>query len=496
MKKKTSKILVLITVGLLFLTFSFFLAHKINLVTADLGRHLKNGEFLFQNPKVLFRNFYSYTHPDFPTFNHHWASGLVFWEIFRLGGFPALSFFNLLLNLATFFIFFFLAYKSSGIGLAVFVSLPLIPLLAERTEIRPEIFSYFFAGLFFLLLSFQKYLWLLPMLQIFWVNLHIYFFLGPLLLAIFLLSKKSRSSFLIFLLTLAACFVSPFGLKGVLSPLTIFENYGYRLAENQPVWFIEKLIQNPNFLIFKIDFLFLFASFIFAFRKTKKFLLPHLFLALFFSLLAWRAIRNFTIFALFSLPIIASNLQKILPKKSLVNQTLILISASFLILAFPLIVSGRLPSFFPYWHELGFGLEKNNSQPAEFFKKEKIQGPIFNNYDIGSYLIYHLFPFQKVFVDNRPEAYPKEFFQKVYIPAQENEEEWQKQEEKYQFKAIFFSRLDATPWGQKFLISRVKDDNWAPVFVDDYTIIFLKRNSQNKKIIREYEISQEKFLIK
>ncbi|MGB9706874.1 MAG: hypothetical protein ACPLXP_02255 [Microgenomates group bacterium] len=478
-------------VVLLFLTYGIFLAHKINLVTADLGRHLRNGELLFQNPAVLFRNFYSYTQPDFPVINHHWGSGLIFWNIFRFGGFPALSLFNLFLSLATFFIFFKLAKKASGVGLATLVSLPLIPLLAERTEIRPEIFSYFFSGVFFFFLSSQKYLWLLPLLQVLWVNLHIYFFLGPLLVGIFLVSKKSRQLAYVFLLTTAACLVNPFGLKGALSPLTIFENYGYRLVENQPVWFIEKLIRNPNFAIFKINFGILLASFVLAFWRKKPVSLVNLFLALFFSALAWRAIRNFTIFALFTLPIISDNLQNVLPKRSEINQALILISTVLLVFAFPLVAFGLLPSFFPYWHEPGFGLEKENSAAAEFFKKEKIKGPIFNNYDIGGYLIFHLFPEEKVFVDNRPEAYPKEFFEKVYIPMQESEEEWKKQEEKYQFNAIFFSRLDATPWGQKFLISRVKDPSWAPVFVDRYTIIFLKRNQQNSQIIKTHEIPKE-----
>ena len=39
----------------------------------------------------------------------------------------------------------------------------------------------------------------------------------------------------------------------------------------------------------------------------------------------------------------------------------------------------------------GFNLEKNINSSAEFFKNTKISGPIFNNYDIGGYLIYHLY---------------------------------------------------------------------------------------------------------
>ena len=55
---------------------------------------------------------------------------------------------------------------------------------------------------------------------------------------------------------------------------------------------------------------------------------------------------------------------------------------------------------------VGIGLEEANSAAAEFFRKEKIQGPIFNNFDVAGYLVYHLYPDHRVFVDNRPEAYP------------------------------------------------------------------------------------------
>jgi hypothetical protein len=55
-----------------------------------------------------------------------------------------------LLNLITFLLFFDTAQKNACFGLAVFTSIFAIPLIAERKEIRPEIFSYFSTALFFL----------------------------------------------------------------------------------------------------------------------------------------------------------------------------------------------------------------------------------------------------------------------------------------------------------------------------------------------------------
>jgi len=127
--------------------------------------------------------------------------------------------------------------------------------------------------------------------------------------------------------------------------------------------------------------------------------------------------------------------------------------------------------------------------------EHKITGPVFNSYDIGGYLIHYLYPQEKVFVDNRPEAYPTSFFQNTYIPMQEDDAVWKAQDEKIGFNSIFFSYRDFTPWAQQFLIARVKDPLWAPVYIDPYAIIFLKRNEKNKSVIAQFEIPQSAFAV-
>ena len=136
---------------LLLLWLTLFLAKSVNLTTADLGRHLKNGQvFLtefsqhgFKN-EVLSKNFYSYTYRDFPFQNHHWGSGVIFFIIWKLFGFVGLSLFFIFLNLWTFSIFFWLANKKSNFPIAVLFAVLLIPLIGYRAEVRPEVFSYLF----------------------------------------------------------------------------------------------------------------------------------------------------------------------------------------------------------------------------------------------------------------------------------------------------------------------------------------------------------------
>lgn len=514
---KQNKIIILI---ILLAAFIFFIAGKIDLTTADLGRHIQNGKVIlnsgFKN-NILTTNFYSYTHPDYPFVNHHWASGVIFFLIEKITGFVGLSFFYIILSIIIFLLFFHITKKGAGFKIAAPLCLLLIPLMAARMEIRPEIFTYFFSAIFFWILwqykknniSF-KWLFALPILGILWINTHIYFIFGIFFIGLFLLDqlilknwKKVKKLGLILITTIIACLINPFGPKGFLFPFNIFKEYGYRIIENKSIWFLEKLdiIKNPNFLLAKVVFLLMLISFVWLLIKNrKKFSIILFGLGMVFGLMAMLAIRNFTIFGFFALPIIGINIKNVLPKKvnsapkncswCRVNWFWI---AALIIIVFTLFNNYKFLSY--HWHRFGLGLMPNNNESAEFFKEKNIKGPILNNYDIGSYLIYHLFSQERIFVDNRPETYPVSFFKEIYIPLQENESVWQEKKEEYNFNAIFFSHRDATPWAQKFLIERIDDPQWAPVFVDQYAIIFLKRNELNQSIIEKYQIPRDRFRV-
>jgi hypothetical protein len=151
-----------------------------------------------------------------------------------------------------------------------------------------------------------------------------------------------------------------------------------------------------------------------------------------------------------------------------------------------LLSSGRGPR--------GVGLEAANNAAAEFFVKEKLQGPIYNNYDVGAYLIYFLYPDQRVFIDNRPEAYATAFFTDVYLPLHLNEQKWQSVSSSYGFNVLFFNHRDRSSWGEQFMIRRLLDPAWAPVYFDKSVLVLLRRNGPNQETIARFESPKEKIL--
>ncbi len=398
--------------------------------------------------------------------------------------------------------------------IAIIVSLLALPILASRTEVRPEVFSYVFSGLYFWIgwryikneLS-TKWLWVLAVSQVAWVNLHIGFIFGPFIIGVYLIGEivakhwdRAKRLAIVSALLAGVSLINPFGLTGVLYPFTMFGNYSYRVFENQSIYFLENLnVGNGlTFFDFKILLGLAIACLLFLiYTNYKNFIIPFALFVTTFGYLGWTGIRNFPFLGLFAVPIISIGLKHIFEpeKKSfafLKNKDfqVVLLSIIFII---GLVVTGltlNAPS-----HAFGIGIDERVNEAAAFFKEHKIKGPIFNNYDIGGYLIYNFYPAEKVFFDNRPETYSLKFVQNDYIAALEDPAIFQKIDATYNFNVVFFYYRDYTPWGQAFITKKVFDPEWAPVFADDTNIILLKRNETNDAIIKKFELPKETFRI-
>ncbi len=491
--------------GLLLAACAFLLARPVDLSTADLGRHLKNGELLATSFTIPGTNLYSYTYPDYPFVNHHWGSGAVFYLVQRLAGFAGLQVFFILLSLATLAGCFLMAWRRSTFETAAIVSLPALGILVTRPEIRPEAFSYCLATIFLWLLwqhrsreVAPRTLFALPALMLLWVNLHIYFFFGLLLIGLFLLDElwtlirartdpaRAKTLGIVLAAALVATLVNPSGLRGALYPLRIFGNYGHTIFENQSLPWVEANYGFPAGIYFKLAFALLVLSWVYALAARRELSPALLLLSLVLSVLGWQAIRNFGIFGYLTLPITASNfagLEKKLPRAAAKPA----VSALLVVLAACGIVALR-PDYWTRRGPAGIGLRTGVDGAARFFESKRLAGPVFNNYDLGGYLIYYLYPRERVFVDNRPEAYPASFFTDTYVPLQERPAEWERAMGRYGFNTIVFTRASLATWARRFLADRAADPAWAAVYVDSWNVVFVRRDGPDRGIVRDYEL--------
>ena len=504
-------------------------ATPINLLNADLGRHICNGELFFKTGQILTTNFYSYTAPNMFAPCHHWGIGVIFYALWKAWSFIGLSWAYTGLLLATFAVALWQGRREASAGALLLAGVLMLPLVGYRTEIRPEGVSTFFLAIEFLILERVRRkhwsVWALvvfPLIQILWVNIHILFFCGFLLIFCYLTealltegwSQQSRLLASVLFACVAVSFINPFVLNGGLFSAPILNGYDYKLAENQNVFYMMKRFPDRN----------IYGYYCVAFGSTLGLVLLQMFrercwrpylavllAVIIFGVMGLKAVRAISMAAFVFIPAVALTLSSFVRDIRWLRRGVIILGAVLVLLAVtvpsfyfsPLRAyrgsSPKQPVHLFFWvlsrPDVWGGLSPGVEDSARFFKVSGMRGPIFNNYDIGGYLIFNFFPQERPFVDNRPEAYPEPFFREIYGPMQQNEAVWERMSREYGFEAIYFYRHDRTEWGQSFLIRRLNDPNWAPVYVDAYTLILARRGGRNQRVIDQYALPKNIFSV-
>lgn len=501
--QKIIKGIFILTVFSLLLIY-FFHPIPLDIGNSDLGRHLLLGKIIISLKTVPATNLFSYTFPEYPFINTHWLSEVVFYLIYMLGGFNGLIITSVLIIGLAFLSLFITVSKKFGIFVSAFIALIYIQILSERSQVRPELFSFLLLSIFIVVLyryreNYTKWIFALIPLELFWVNFHIYFFVGLATVALFLIdslvlrkdkfiSKKTATLIVVTILTVLTIVCNPNFLKGAIYPFIVLNNYGLHVQENSNFFSAIQLYQDPTFFYFGIS---LVALWVFISISFKKFALIDILLAVFFSFMGIFAVRDFPLFVFGTFIILVKGISLAFKNYSLKIplKILVLVQIVTFCLAFVLI----LPAITSNVTNNGFGLgvTDNAKDAVSFLVKNNIEGKIYNNFDLGNYLEYRLYPPEKVFVDGRPEAYPKDFFQNIYFPMRENAAVFKKESNKYNFNVIFFDHTDLANDTEQFLSHLITDKQWKIVYLNSDIGIFLKDNQINKPIIDKYSIDEK-----
>ena len=464
-------------------------------ITQDIGLHLRLGQIIWQQHIIPKINYFSYISPDFPWYNDYWLSKVVMYLGWMAVGLKGLTMLTAILWTTAFTLSLFAYRKKEALPVAIAVAILPVFIVLNRTAVRPEMFSFLFLSIYLFLLfgNKEKFLWVLPVVQLFWVNSHIYFFLGPAFYLLFLLGNAIKTRLFTFkdkkvLIGLLVClvnFISPYGIRGAFYPFLVFENYGVPILENLSPFFVRRLYYYGTFTI-DAFFLAVIISCVGLFLNRKNiknniFETGVLFLSISLSL---KMIRNFPIFALATIPITAKNFYEsgiLLQGK----KTLVSIGAT-LILAIFLFINGTIYAWALVSRKFELTAPAGPDQAIDFIRANGLKGPLFNNGEIGSYLIWKL-PEEKVAMDSRPEAYSAEFLKNVYIPIQTDPSQWKTFADKYKINYVFFAINERTAWAQHFLKRMIANADWPLVYLDQTVVIFAKSNEQNKKLIQQTE---------
>ncbi|MFH1958600.1 MAG: tetratricopeptide repeat protein [bacterium] len=482
---------------LLFTLLAIFSLH--NLANPDIWWHLKTGEYILSGLKIPAKDIFSYTVPQHEWINLHWLfqiTAFVFYKIAAVGGLIALK---TVVLLAAFFILYKVSWRKKNEIISLFVFFLVIQVASERFLVRPEIFTFFFIASYLFILEKKKFVWLLPVLQVLWVNTEGLFIIGPFLIFCYLLEKNPDKKLIkIFILSIFACFLNPYTYKGVLFPFTLFTRIGiksniYKRVIDEFQAPFSGFMPTEHLIFFKGIVIISIISFWLNIKKVK---IKYILIWLPFLYLALSARRNMALFSIVSAPVIMLNLNSFFDRLKPSDIRKKIITAFSLALVFIFSFSIYDVSTNRYWKRnkmsKRFGIKTSPFLPrraVDFLIENNIKGRIFNSFTIGGYLIWKLFPEEKIFFDGRLEVYGDDFFY-YYGSLIADKNLWKETMRKFNINCIFF--LHSSVFLEDVL-KRIKEDgNWELVYLDDISSIFLKNNAANRKILVKNRVDLNK----
>jgi hypothetical protein len=289
----------------------------------DVWWHLRTGQLILETGTVPHLDLFTYTNATRPWIDLSWLYQIGLALLFRVGGASALVLLKATLGAAIVGLSMLGRRPGHRAWPLALAWLPGILMVSGRLSERPEAASLVLLTAYLVLLARAprrpRALWLLPVLQILWVNCHGFFVLGPFVLlayatewvverlrppagpaALTVERPPARTFIAVSLSSLLACLISPYGARAVSLPLEQFHKLGstagiYRATigelKTTGDFIATAGVWNPYLLAYFATILLGLASFVVCARRARI----RLFRGLIFTAgatLAWQATRN------------------------------------------------------------------------------------------------------------------------------------------------------------------------------------------------------------
>ncbi len=162
----------------------------------DFWWHLKMGEVIATTESIPRVDSFSFTAAGQPFVVQNWLGELIYFWTYRIGGFPLLVCMATAITLAGFLLMYRLCLDATR-NLRVVAVVGFLAALGNYGFLRPQTYSFLLFAAFYLVLEQYRQgrrdrLWILPILMVFWVNLHGAFILGLGLIGLYVAAEGCR----------------------------------------------------------------------------------------------------------------------------------------------------------------------------------------------------------------------------------------------------------------------------------------------------------------
>ncbi|MDO8602434.1 MAG: tetratricopeptide repeat protein [Candidatus Omnitrophota bacterium] len=482
----------------LILLFALLVISQLNtIVDTDLWCHLKTGEYIVKNFNIPQTDIFSYTLGDQPWIHHDWISGVLFYFVFVNFGWIGLNVLKAIVCFLSFFILFLISSKGKRIIYPTIFIIISILAFGYRSFVRPEIFSFLFLCIFLYVLEEEKHFYILPFLQIIWANLHGYYVLGPVLIFLYCIDEfvsrntgKAKKLGLFFIGAFLACFITPYFYKGMLYPMeVIWQAFSGKRLFISTVSELTMPIKSDFYSYLFFWVLVILSSFTFLIN-LKKSRIKHVLIFAGSFTASYMAMRYMPVFIFLAMPLAIKNLNeanltKDIPEKKCYPVFMLIIC--FFIYFFASDGYYMFTGQFPL-KKTGVEFSKLLAPfgACNFLEKNSIEGRIFNTLDFGSYIGYRFYPEKRFFIDGRLGMYKEDFYE-TYRRAQNYPDEWKGLQEKYHFNIALIRHLFSGT--ERLLKYLYNSKEWALVYYDGSSVVFLRDAPENKAAIEKFRIN-------
>jgi hypothetical protein len=473
-------------IGILFIALFFMTLRPI--ADPDFWWHLRTGQLIAETHSIPHSDPFSSTNPGVPWVAHEWLTELLFYFLFRVGNFGLLIIVFSVIISAAFLLVYLRCPDHSRPYVAGLVLLLGALSTAPTWGVRPQMISLLLTSLFLFLLDRYsqkgqlRYILLIPLITLVWVNLHAGYFLGLVVVGVYLggevidllrvtLLKHEIPEHLplrslialsaILVASVLAAVVNPNGFHILIYPFqTLVSPSMMQLIQE---WF------SPDFhLILWQPFALFLLMLIGAGMIGKKTIsTPKILLTLLLGYASLRSMRNIPLFILVAVPVLAEEVDSFLrirQQPASVNRLFKWV-IPILLTFFLLLTGARFVQVAGQQQETE--AKYFPSAAVDWIVENKPQGQLYNTYGWGGYLIWRLYPEYPVYIDGRADVYGDTFIFD-FMSIQRAEPGW---EEKLQDRSIQILLIEPDTTLAKLV--RLSS-SWENVFEDDQSILFVQ----------------------
>jgi len=386
----------------------------------DLPRHLLMGKYVLEGNSPPTDEIFSYPYTGRGYVPHEWGAGVIFYLAYLAFDLRGVVWVAAILVAATFLLIYVEGVRSNHEPLLTFLLvLPGVVVTSVHWITRPHLFTMLFLAIWLSLADrhyrgAQKKPWVFAIWMLLWANVHAEYITGFLVLGTYLAdslwtfwrtrttdSLSTTKAFLaIFLLSFISSLINPSGLKAW-TTVAGYINNSYLMStigETQPPNFM-----NPLFAPLLILYLF---SIVLIVTQRQKYTLADFLLIAGFGSMSMLSARNSHLFGVVAPLVLARGLQGIRIPQAVKNvgQMFSRLGSTMrgnIIPGMSAILLGVILLAGPLKADTRFDPKRFPVEAVQWLENHPQSGHMFNAFNWGGYILFHLWPSQQVFIESQ-----------------------------------------------------------------------------------------------